>query len=365
VTNSGSSAITILTNNGATTPVGSYPLTISATDGVLTHTASITLVVASNAPDFTLAVSPASQTVVQGSSVAYSAVITAVNSYTGTINFSVAGLPAGATLTPPPPAVTNSGSSAITILTNNGTTTPVGVYPLTITATDGVLVHTASVTLNVNGPADFTISATPASQTVTAGVNAGYQVNVGSVGGFNGLVSFSVSVASTNPVPPPGEILPIASINPTSLTGSGLAALTVTTDSTTTADTYLITITGTAANGALVHSTTVTLVVNAQGTGDFSISTPTNTITVKRGQSGSLPVTITAQAGFTGTVTFSVSGVPSLVTAVFSPTSVNTSGTSSLTLTVNNQQKQGTFPIVITGTSGALNHSVNVNFTVN
>jgi hypothetical protein len=219
--------------------------------------------------------------------------------------------------------------------------------------------------LNVNGPADFTISATPASQTVTAGVNAGYQVNVGSVGGFNGLVSFSVSVASTNPVPPPGEILPIASINPTSLTGSGLAALTVTTDSTTTADTYLITITGTAANGALVHSTTVTLVVNAQGTGDFSISTPTNTITVKRGQSGSLPVTITAQAGFTGTVTFSVSGVPSLVTAVFSPTSVNTSGTSSLTLTVNNQQKQGTFPIVITGTSGALNHSVNVNFTVN
>jgi pseudomonalisin len=364
VTNSGSSAITILTNNGATTPVGSYPLTITATDGVLVHTAAVTLIVTSNAPDFTFTASPASQSVVQGSSVAYSAVITAVNNYTGTISFSVAGLPAGATLTPPPPAVTNFGSSAITILTNNGATTPVGIYPLTITATDGVLVHTAAVTLSVTAPADFTISATPASQTVTAGVNAGYQINVGSVGGFNGLVSLSVSVASTTQPPPPGEINPIASINPTSLTGSGLAALTLTTDSTTTADTYVVTITGTAANGTLVHSTTVTLVVNAQATGDFTISAP-NVIAVKRTQSGSLQVTITAQAGFTSNVDLSVSGLPSLVTGVFSPTSVNTSGTSTLTLTVSNQQKQGTFPIVITGTSGALNHSVTVNFTVN
>jgi subtilase family serine protease len=364
VTNSGSSAITILTNNGAATPVGSYPLTITATDGVLVHTANITLIVTSNAPDFTFTASPASQSVVQGSSVAYSAVITAVNSYTGTISFSVAGLPAGATLTPPPPAVTNSGSSTITILTNNGVTTPVGVYPLTITATDGVIVHTAAVTLSVTAPADFTISATPASQTVAAGVNAGYQINVGSVGGFNGQVSLSVSVASASQPPPVGAIIPIASINPTSLNGSGLAALTVTTGSNTTADTYLVTITGTAANGTLVHSTTVTLVVNAQGTGDFTISAP-NTISVKRTQSGSLQVTITAQAGFTSNVDLSVSGLPSLVTGVFSPTSINTSGTSTLTLTVSNQQKQGTFPIVITGTSGALNHSVTVNFTVN
>jgi pseudomonalisin len=358
VTNSGSSIITILASS--TTPVGTYPLTITASDGVLVHTAAVSLTV--NAPDFTFTASPASQSVVQGNSVTYSAVITAVNGYTGTINFSVAGLPAGATLTPPPPAVTNSGSSTITILA--GATTPVGVYPLTITATDGVLVHTASVTLSVTAPSDFTISATPASQTVTAGVNAGYQINVGSVGGFNGLVSFSVSVASTTQPPPPGEINPIASINPTSLTGSGLAALTLTTDSTTTADTYLVTITGTAANGTLVHSTTVTLVVNAQATGDFTISAP-NVIAVKRTQSGSLQVTITALPGFTSNVDLSVSGLPSLVTGVFAPTSINTSGTSTFTLTVSNQQKQGTFPIVITGTSGALNHSVTVNFTVN
>ena len=165
---------------------------------------------------------------------------------------------------------------------------------------------------------------------------------------------------SVSPVVPDG---PVASLNPTSVSGSGISALTVTTAPTTPAGTYTFTITGT--SGPLVHSTTVTLVVNAPATGDFSISSATNTITVKRGQSGSLPVTITPQPGFNGTVTFSVSGLPPLVTGVFSPTSVNTSGSSNLTLTVNNQQKQGTFQIVITGTSGALNHSITVNFTVN
>ena len=294
----------------------------------------------------------------------YTAVVTAQNGYTGTISFSVAGLPTGASFSPAPASITNSGTSTITILTS--TTTPVGSYPLTISATDGVLVHTAAVTLlvNSNAPADFTLSATPSSQTVTAGVNAGYQVNVGSVGGFNGLVSLGVSIASTNPTPPVGAILPVVSINPGSVSGSGLAALTATTTSTTTADTYLITITGT--NGTLVHTATVTLVVNAIGTGDFSMSS-LNTFTVKRGQTGSLTVTITGQAGFSGVVNLSVSGLPAppLVTGGMSPASVTGSGTSSLTVTISNQQKQGTFPLVITGASGQNTHSVNVNLTIN
>ncbi|MCU1257086.1 MAG: Peptidase propeptide [Candidatus Angelobacter sp.] len=309
-----------------------------------------------NSPDFLFSASPASQSVIQGNSVSYSAIVTGQNGYVGTVSFTVGGLPAGASFTSTPTSITSSGTATIAIATS--TTTPTGSYPLTITGSDGVLSHTASVTLivNTNAPADFTISATPSSQTVTAGINAGYQVNIGSVAGFNGLVNLSVSVS---PVVANG---PVASISPSTITGSGLAALSITTAATTPGQTYTFTITG--SSGGLVHSTSVTLLVNVQGAGDFTISSP-NSITVKRGQSGSLPVTITAQAGFAGTVNLSVSGLPSLVTGVFSPTSVNTSGNSSLTLTVNNQQKQGTFPIVITGSSGATNHSVTVNFTVN
>jgi pseudomonalisin len=349
LTGSGTSALAISTT--ASTPIGNYPLTITGTDGVLTHTASLTLVV--TAPDFSLTATPAQQTIVAGNTANYTATVGALNGYTGTVSLSVSGLPAGASAVFTPASITNSGSSALAIATTLGTT-PIGSYPLVITATDGVLSHTASVTLTVSS--DFTLSATPASQTVTAGINAGYQINMGSVSGFNGLVNLSVSVS---PVVSGG---PVASVNPTSLTGSGLAALSVTTANTTPAGTYTLTITGT--SGSLVHSTSVTLVVTALGTGDFSITSP-NTFTVKRGKSGSLPVTITGQAGFSGTVNLSLTGLPSLVTGSLSPTSVTGSGTSNLTLTVNNQQRQGAFQLTITGTSGTATHSTIVNFTVN
>ena len=155
----GTSSLSITTL--ATTPLGSYPLTITGTDGVLTHTTSVTLVITT--PDFSLTATPASQTVVVGNTANYTATVTALNGYAGTVSFSVSGLPAGASPTFTPPSVTGSGSSGLAITTTAGTT-PSGSYPLVITATDGVLTHSASVTLVV---ANFTISATPASVTVS------------------------------------------------------------------------------------------------------------------------------------------------------------------------------------------------------
>src|SRR5205807_2022550 len=57
-----------------------------------------------------------------------------------------------------------------------GAATPPGSYALTITGVSGTLTHTTSVTLAVN-PApvpDFSLSATPASQTVVQGAGTTY-----------------------------------------------------------------------------------------------------------------------------------------------------------------------------------------------
>ena len=100
---------------------------------------------------------------------------------------------------------------------------------------------------------DFTISATPGSQTVTPGNSASYTVTVAPTNGFTGTVSLS----ATNL--PSGAN---ASFNPASISGgSGSSTLTVTTASTTPAGTYTLTVTGT--SGSLSHSTNVTLVVSA------------------------------------------------------------------------------------------------------
>jgi hypothetical protein len=196
-----------------------------------------------------------------------------------------------------------------------------------------------------SGP-DFSITASPASQTVTAGAGTSYTATVAASGGFTGAVSFSVSGL------PSGAS---ATFNPTSVTGSGSSTMSVTTSASTPAGTYTLTITGT--SGALSHSTTVKLVVNLVNPPDFAISVSPASINVTRGNSGNYTVTIGAVNGFTGTVSLSVAGLGSRVTGTFNPTSVAGSGTSTLTVTVNRRATRGTRTLTITGVSGSLSHS--------
>jgi hypothetical protein len=196
-----------------------------------------------------------------------------------------------------------------------------------------------------SGP-DFSITASPASQTVTAGAGTSYTATVAASGGFTGAVSFSVSGL------PSGAT---ASFNPTSVTGSGSSTMSVSTSASTPAGTYTLTIAGT--SGALSHSTTVKLVVNLVNPPDFTISVSPASLNVTRGNSGNYTVTIGAVNGFTGTVSLSVAGLGSRVTGTFNPTSVAGSGTSTLTVTVNRRATRGTRTLTITGVSGSLSHS--------
>ena len=342
----GTSSLSITTL--ATTPLGSYPLTITGTDGVLTHTASVTLVVTT--PDFSLAATPASQTVVVGNTANYSATVTALNGYAGTVSFSVSGLPAGASPTFTPPSVTGSGTSGLAITTTAGTT-PSGSYPLVITATDGVLTHSASVTLVV---ANFTVSAAPGSATVTQGGSATYTVSLTTASGYAGTVNFSVSglPASTT-----------SAFSPASLTASGTSTLTITTSSTspvTPPGTYPLTIS--ASDGVSTATTQVVLVVNAIA--DFGISVSPTSQTVFQGQNIGYGVTVSPSGGFTGLVNLSIAGVPPGATATFNPSSLQGSGLSSLAIVPGATTPGGTYTLTITGTSGPLVHSATATLTI-
>lgn len=99
------------------------------------------------APDFSIAASPASQTVTRGSSTIYAVTVGALNGFTGTVGLSVSGLPSRATATFNPSSITGSGSSTLTITTNRRT--PIGTATLTITGTSGSLSHSTTVTLVV------------------------------------------------------------------------------------------------------------------------------------------------------------------------------------------------------------------------
>ena len=127
-------------------------------------------------PDFSLSATPASQSVNQGSTAAYTVTESVFDNYSNTVTFSVSGLPAGASPTFTPPTLSGAGTTSLSITTL--ATTPLGSYPLTITGTDGVLTHTTSVTLVITAP-DFSLAATPASQTVVVGKHSQLHGNGG------------------------------------------------------------------------------------------------------------------------------------------------------------------------------------------
>ncbi len=101
--------------------------------------------------------------------------------------------------------------------------------------------------------ADFSISATPASQTVSAGASTTYAVDVTAIGGFNGSTALSVTGL------PAGAA---GAFSPASVTGAGSSTLAVTTSASTPTGTFPLTITGT--SGTTTHNASVNLVVNVQ-----------------------------------------------------------------------------------------------------
>src|SRR6266478_1418932 len=239
----GSGALTVTAPpNGNIAPPGYYMLFILNNSGVPSVAAFVQV---TRQPDFSVAATPASQTVPPGTGTSYSVSVTPSNGFTGNVTFTVTGLPSGATASFNPSSVTGSGSSTMSVSTSSST--PTGSYPLTITATSGNLTHSTQVTLAV---ADFSIAASPSSQTVSGNSKTTYTVTVTALGPFSATVNFSVSglPARTS-----------ASFSPTSVVGAGNTKLTISIKPREAIGTYPLTVKAT--GGGLTHSTTVNLVI--------------------------------------------------------------------------------------------------------
>ncbi len=200
--------------------------------------------------DFSLSASPSTQTVAQGSSTSYTVTVAATTGRRQTVQFSVSGLPSGATGTFSPSSVTGSGSSTLSVGT--AATPLAGTYPLTITASGTYATHTAIVTLVVVST-DFSISASPTSLSLAQGTQGTSTISTAVTSGSAQTVNLSVSGA------PSGAT---ASLSPSSVTGSGSSTLTVDTG-TAAAGPYTLTVTGTGTSAT--HSTTVSLTVTLPG----------------------------------------------------------------------------------------------------
>jgi glucuronoarabinoxylan endo-1,4-beta-xylanase len=196
----------------------------------------------------------------------------------------------------------------------------------------------------------FTLAPSASTLSVMQGSSATDTVSVADVDGFSGSVSFTATGM------PSGVT---ASFSPASSTSS--TVLTLTASSTATVGgPVTVTIHGT--SGSTTASTTVALTVATKPASGFTLTPSASTLSVKQGASGTDTITVTDTGGFTGTVSFNATGMPSGVTASFSPTS--SASSSVLTLTASTTATLGAFTITITGTSGSTTATTAVTLSV-
>ena len=90
-------------------------------------------------------------------------------------------------------------------------------------------------------------------------------------------------------------------------------------------------------DGNFLGSTSAAITAPVATVPDFSISAPASSQTVQGGYVASFPIAVSPQGGaFTGSITFSASGLPTGVTATFSPTAI-VPGSTGVTVTMNVQ----------------------------
>jgi uncharacterized membrane protein len=358
-TSGGATTSTMTVTTSGSTPTGTSTITVAGTSGSLNHSIQVTLTVQqTTSSDFTISATPSIAAAAPGSSTSYTVTVagSGTGPFNGTVNLSVGGVPSRTSSSFNTTSITGSGSATLTVSPHHNAQN--GTYTLTITGTSGSLSHSATVTFVIGtiSTPDFSLSASPNSQTVAPGAGTSYSVAVTPSGGYSKSVSLSVTGL------PSGAS---ASFNPASVTPNGGAAsstLSVSTITTTPAGNYSLTITG--FDGTLTHTTSVTLSVQSSGgSGDFSLSASPSTLSLTAKSSASSTVTIASSGGFTGTVSLSVSGLPHGVSASFNPSSATSSST--LTVTTGGHPQTGSYPLTITGTSGSLSHSTTVTLTVN
>jgi serine protease len=208
----------------------------------------------------------------------------------------------------------------------------------------------------VNGQApgnDFSLSASPSSGSVAQGSVATTTVSTATVSGGAQTVALSVSGL------PAGAS---ATLTPSSVTSGSSSALSVQTSSTTPAGTYSLLITGTATSGS--HLANYSLkVTTAVTTGTFSILASPSSGSAKLNSSISTSIVTATTGGSVQTVKLSASGLPSGVTASFSPSSVTSGGTATLKLTISRRARVGTYTITVSGTGTSSSASTTYRLT--
>src|SRR5271157_1016389 len=351
----GSSTMTITV--GSSTPVGTYPITVTGNGGGIQQTTAFTLTVTAGAqPNFTISASPSSLSIAQGNQGTSTITITISGGFNSAIGLSASGVPTGTTVSFSPQTILPPGAGRSTMTITVGATS-VGTYPITVTGNGGGIQRNTTATLTVTTAANFTLSALPPSLSIQQGNQGNSTITATISGGFNSAIGLSASgvpagtTVSFNPNPIPAP-------------GSGSSTMTITVGSGTPTGTYPIAVMGN--GGGIKQTAIITLAVTAPGQPGFTLSASPASLSIAQGNQGTSEITTTISGGFDSSISLSASGVPTGTTVSFNPGTISApgAGNSSMMVTVGSNTPLGTYPITVTASGGGLLQTVTMTLTV-
>ncbi|HND18744.1 MAG TPA: hypothetical protein PLB18_05185, partial [Acidobacteriota bacterium] len=336
-----STTLNVFTETSA--PPGTYTLRITGTaSGATVIATQVQLTIGNGGGGtggtVTLSASPGSQTIAPGNSTSYTIFLNRTN-FSGEVNVTVTGAPFGVEAEADPDSVFGD-STTLNVFTE--TSAPPGTYTLRIegTATGATVIATQVQLIIGNGGGGtggtVTLSASPGSQTIPQGEDAGYTIFI-SRSDFSGTVTLGVSGV------PDGVT---AEFSPESTTGNS-SVLTVLVDASAQPGTYILTIEG-AASEITIDPIQVELVIPGESNvRQVILSASPASQTINVGGSTTYTVFLT-RTNVTGEVNLFVDNVPDGVEAEFTNDSP-TGNTTQLQISVENSAEPGTYVLIIGG----------------
>lgn len=309
----------------------------------------------SSTGNFVVGLSPSTQAVKAGTSATMLVGTTQTGPSASTIALSMGSLPEGVTATFDPPTVMAGQQSVLTLAA--AMTAPSVSADVIVVGMAGGETENATARLNVDGtkPAnDFTLGATPVTQTVQIGSSVPFMVQTALASGTAETVTLSAGGL------PSGVT---ATFTPPMVTAGGSAMMVVNATGGATPGSALLTITGTARSRT--HTTSVSLdVAVVPPANDFKLTVMPASQTVVGGQSTTYTVSTVVSSGSAQPIALSVSGLPTGVSGSFSPLTVSAGQTTTLTLTAAADAPAASGPFTITGTAASGTHTTTASVTV-
>lgn len=201
-----------------------------------------------------------------------------------------------------------------------------------------------SLTVTVEGgdAPGFTIAASPASLSLASGATSTVTVSATRTGGFTGDIALTVTDL-------PNGVT--GSFSPATLTGQASSTLTLVAASSAAASTATAKVRANATGQSERTADVAVTVTSASSNPAIAVALSPASLSIAAGQSGTTQVTLTRTGGFGGSVTLSIEGLPSNVSASFNPSTLTSSQTAStLTISAASSSVGGASTVIVRGT---------------